>query len=394
MDIENIKIRLLAKYPFFGSIVVNCNFIEDKTVKTVVTSGKNIYYNPDFIELITEEEQLFVFAHNISHIAFNHEFRCKGRQKDLWDIATDAVINALLQKDGLSIPANEIFIPDAINYDAEALYEKLLAEKNANNSEQKNQNNQNNSNKSLSSIDGKKDENKFGIINDDENDKITNSGKKGAFEQNECDNDKQFKELQIWAVNYFLYTKRKANNIGVARSLVNWRSLLREVTRHDIDWSYRNASIEDGVLMPYIEKVETPETEILIDTSGSIDDELFRIFLKECKNILQNSKVKVGCFDIEFFGFTEIRNDNDIENIKFDGGRGTDFNVAINAFTGRVENKIILTDGYASRPLRPLDVIWLVYGDYKINPLGGKVIYMDANQLRESHNCVVKKKIK
>ena len=35
------------------------------------------------------------------------------------------------------------------------------------------------------------------------------------------------------------------------------------------------------------------------------------------KNILQQSRVKVGCFDTEFYGFHDIRTEEDIESMKF-----------------------------------------------------------------------------
>ena len=76
--------------------------------------------------------------------------------------------------------------------------------------------------------------------------------------------------------------------------------------------------------------------------------------------------------------------------MEFYGGGGTDFDVAINAFTKRVENKIIFTDGYAKMPKKTLNVIWVVLGKNKINPKGGKVIYIDREQLYElsSHSFV------
>lgn len=96
-----------------------------------------------------------------------------------------------------------------------------------------------------------------------------------------------------------------------------------------------------------MEEQQSPETEIVLDTSGSINEVLLKNFLRECKNILQHSRLKVGCFDTKFYGFHEIRTEEDIENMKFIGDGGTDFDVAVNAFSRRVENKIIFTDGEA-----------------------------------------------
>ena len=126
-----------------------------------------------------------------------------------------------------------------------------------------------------------------------------------------------------------------------------------------------------------------PETEIVLDTSWSVEDSLLRNFLRECKNILQLSKLKVGCFDTCFYGFQDIRSLKDIDNMVFMGGGGTDFNVAMSAFSLRVDNKIIFTDGKAPMPENPLDVVWLVYGDEKIEPKTGKVIYITDEQLEQ-----------
>lgn len=98
MNVESIKRRLLVKYPFFGSVVANCNFIAEPAVGTAGTDGKNIYYNPNFIESITDDQQTFIFAHEICHIAFDHIFRSEGKDKYLWNIATDSVVNAFLKQ--------------------------------------------------------------------------------------------------------------------------------------------------------------------------------------------------------------------------------------------------------------------------------------------------------
>lgn len=156
---------------------------------------------------------------------------------------------------------------------------------------------------------------------------------------------------------------------------------MREAIKYDVDWSYKNATLEDGVVTANLEEQPMPETEIVLDTSGSINEVLLKNFLRECKNILQHTKLKVGCFDTEFYGFHEIRTEEDIENMRFEGGGGTDFDVAVGAFSRRVENKIIFTDGEASMPDMPLDAIWIVFGGERINPKGGKVIHITPEQL-------------
>lgn len=464
MNIESIKRRLLVKYPFFGSVVANSNLIAEPSVGTAGTDGKNIYYNPDFIKSITDEQQIFIFAHEICHIAFDHIYRSEGKDKKLWNIATDSVVNAFLMQDGLPIVEGGVDIPEAINHDAEEMYNKLLEEKEKRQQEQQNSNQQktgkeqndsqqtdmegqkennndvghdthsmwdkaieNKNKKEQSSTNSEKSEQSNNLEKSKENlldklskmfdkkkkevqtenndsieikeseqekkkqeeiKKLTQLGEKESFKQNKIERRKQLEELRKSLAsqshghgNDTNSELRNINNIGISEPLIDWRRLLKEAVKYDIDWSYQNAGIEDGVVTAYLEEMPRPETEIVLDTSGSIDEMLLRNFLRECKNILQNSRVKVGCFDTRFYGFTEVKNLSDIDNLEFYGGGGTNFDVAVSAFTRRVENKIIFTDGEADMPEEAIDAIWIVFGGTKINPKGGKVINISEEQL-------------
>ena len=69
--------------------------------------------------------------------------------------------------------------------------------------------------------------------------------------------------------------------------------------------------------------------------------------------------------------------------MRFPRGGGTDFNVAVNAFSSRATNKIIFTDGRSRIPEKEArGVIWIVFGNEKINPKGGKVINIQKEQLK------------
>lgn len=452
MNVESIKRRLLVKYPFFGSVVANSNFIAEPAVGTAGTDGKNIYYNPNFIESITDDQQTFIFAHEICHIAFDHIFRSESKDKDLWNIATDSVVNAFLKQDGLPIVEDGVDIPEAINYDAEEMYKKLLEKKKQqqqngqgngqnqqgsqqqssssgeNSQEQDKQSQEQSSNGSSKDSQGEEKQQDVGHDThsmwdkaiekryqeeqqqpdekqnkeqekkkNEEIKKLTELGEKEAFKQNKIERNKQLEELRKALAsqshghgNTTNSERRNITDIGTSEPLIDWRRLLKEAVKYDIDWSYQNAGIEDGVVTAYLEEMPRPETEIVLDTSGSIDETLLRNFLRECKNILQTSKVKVGCFDTQFYGFTEIKDVSDIDNLPFYGGGGTNFEVAVNAFTRRVENKIIFTDGDANMPNTPIDAIWIVFGGIKINPAGGKVIHIDDEQLERLYNYQMK----
>lgn len=476
-DIESIKRKMLVKYPFFGSIVANVKYKENRTIKTAGTDGEVIHYNPDFLEKLSIEEQVFIFAHEVCHIAFNHILRSEGKDSEIWNIATDAVINAFLKKDGLKMVKGGVDIADAINYDAEQLYEKLLQEKKEEQSKQQNsQGNQlqsqgsqnssgepkqqsNNQNGENSTQDNKNNETKEqntsgnGTQSSEENkennedvghdthslwedaikkhkeeqnnsskkenlldrlfnknkpkheqekekselekkqEEISQLGEKQAFNRNKEEKKKELEDLKksltkqaMGAGTTTNSVYRNITDIGRAKPLIDWRYVLREAIKYDIDWSYKNAYIEDGVITANLEELPMPETEIVLDTSGSINETLLKNFLRECKNILQHSRLKVGCFDTMFYGFTEIRTEEDIENMRFQGGGGTNFNAAVNAFSRRVENKIIFTDGEARMPDTSIDAIWIVFGGKQIKPQGGKVINITDEQLEKLYS--------
>ena len=487
-DIAALKRKMLVKYPFFGSVVASVGYEENKDIPTAATDGETIYYNSEYLEGLSVEEQTFVFAHEVCHIAFNHILRSEGKNPELWNIATDGVINQFLKRDGLKMAPGVVDMAEAINYDAEQLYEKLLQEKQQRqqqsgqgNSQQNHQQSsggsqsENNQQQPQSQQDNgetqnqqqpqsqqqgnlgsggsqgqekqsqeqsggesgedsqKEDKSKQDVGHDthsmweqavkkhkeqrEKTDKkeslldkllgkdkektelekkqeeLESMGEKDAFKKNLEDKKKQLEELKeviskqaSQAGTSTNRDIRTVNNIGTAKPIIDWRYVLREAIKYDVDWSYKNATLEDGVVSANLEEQPMPETEIVLDTSGSINEVLLKNFLRECKNILQHTKLKVGCFDTEFYGFHEIRTEEDIEKMRFEGGGGTNFDVAVGAFSRRVENKIIFTDGKASMPDMPLDAIWIVFGGEKINPKGGKVIHIDNEQLERLYN--------
>lgn len=344
----------------------------------------------------------------------------------MWNIAADSVVNAFLKQDGLPLIEGAIDLPEAINFDVEELYQKLLNEKQKHyregNDVIKNESNQeqNQSNDKLWKYLHEAEQHDIHSIWDEvvkiknqvepqysneyqnrqrenkrieEFRKIAELGEKEVFKQNRIQKRKQLEELRKSLVcqshghgTDSISEERNVTDVGTSEPLIDWKRLLIEMVKYDVDWSYQNAVIEDGVITACLEEIPKAEVEILLDTSGSINEALFKNFLRECKNIMQTFKVKVGCFDTKFYGFVELKNVSDIDNFSFPGRGGTDFEVAVNAFTKNADNRIIFTDGEAGMPSTPMDAIWIVFGGIEINPIGGKVIYINDEQLEKLYN--------
>ena len=153
----------------------------------------------------------------------------------------------------------------------------------------------------------------------------------------------------------------------------------------DFDW-FPGGTIRDGMLRYDFRPYPVARAEILLDTSASVDGELLRWFVRAVKGLMQqDALVRVGCFDTRFYGFQDVNTQEDIEKLALQGSGGTDFTVAINAFTGDAENQIIFTDGYAEMPEQNCDAVWVVYGSMPIHPKGGRVIYVKASEEKEKY---------
>lgn len=123
-------------YPLLGGLAAGFQVIEDSvyctkneiSIAAVDVSVGEIYVNP--AAKMTDEELRFVLAHEYLHAGLQHYERCMGRDRYLWNVACDYVINGWL---------NEMFIgkmpEDTLLYDpelkgqsAEEIYDRIVRE--------------------------------------------------------------------------------------------------------------------------------------------------------------------------------------------------------------------------------------------------------------------------
>ena len=375
-DITTLKRRITAAYPFFGSLAAGAGYIETAGIGTVSNDGRNVLYDPEYMAGLSDGHQMFVLAHELCHIAFGHASRGAGKDPAVWADATDAVINQMLKRDGMEMIPGGIDYPEAIDHDAEEYYEILLSQKldmDLIDGQMEGRENPTGGQEGARSETGDEDD-------EDEDHELLQEENEG--EGSEDDEEALVEDKESDSGNAVRQEERTVGDTGSAPPFIDWRLLLQDTINYGVDWSYTNAVLEDGIVRSVLEEIPVPETEIVLDTSWSVDDELLRNFLRECRHILSFSKMKAGCFDTVFYGFHDIRTEKDIEEMEFMGGGGTDFDAAAGAFTLRVDNRIIFTDGQAPVPDRYLKAIWVVYGDEKIEPPGGTVIYVRPEQLR------------
>ena len=395
LDIQDIIKKTLRKFPLITDTFSCARVRIDESCKTAYTDGKDIYYNPAFLASLTSDEQIFVVAHEAMHIAFQHIPRTLGKDNDTWNIATDAVINKILESESLAIKKGLVNMDIAVNKTAEEMYEYLIKNPDAYKQKSKDHNSDD-----------------CGEHTNWEDFAKSNFGSKKP-EQESTPSEKDFtsknkrkqKEIAEKIMKKITEQKNKVSEmfgkmssgsevsfgeVGKGRRILDWKKILKkDYDNEKYEWSYRRANAENG----YSARIQRQynydkrKTEVILDTSGSIDDDLLKGFLRQIKNLLTDSIIYAGCFDTEFYGFTPIHSNKDIDNFVIKGRGGTNLDIAVRAFSRDTKvNKIIFTDGYGTMPendLKDVNVKWLIFNNNSFAPCCGKVIYCDAKQIVE-----------
>ena len=454
MDIDtgliyDTKRKLLTRYPRFGSeiAVANIEFRDDLPFHTATTDGRNIYVDPNYFASLNENDRLFIIAHEILHIKFMHMYRLLGkdgqkRDPKLWNIATDAIINANLERDGFTIKEGYVNMPQALEYTTEQFYEILLQEKQQEQEEQMASSQNGNENSEQGKIEGDNDASESSKGQQTQGDDHTlweeaferqqdqeqngknpkqqeedsqNEGTEKQEPQPEFDEKNEFEKNREEKIERFKERRKQTEqsirgdndgkielgDIGESKEVIDWKLLLRrEVERTETIWSQRRSIAENNYAYRLEENdvEDEAETEVMIDVSGSVNLELVKAFLRQVKPILKQSRLKVGCFNERFWGFVDIKSEKDIDNFTIPrAAKGSyawteDWDLAVRSFTKRREiNKIVFTDGYPcpgtmpKNDLKNENVIWIVYGNQDFNPCCGKVINITGKQLDRLH---------
>ena len=93
--LQNARLDLLRKHPFYAILLMGVKFAIDKNCSTAYTDGIRIAFNPDFLDELDDGELEFVLMHEVLHIVFAHPFRHQSDyEKWEFDTACDIVVNS------------------------------------------------------------------------------------------------------------------------------------------------------------------------------------------------------------------------------------------------------------------------------------------------------------
>ena len=92
------RMRILSVNGFYGLLLMHMKFALDKELDTAATDGTRIYFGPAFLDQISDSELDFILMHEIMHVVLQHCWRKGERDKELFNIACDIVVNSNILK--------------------------------------------------------------------------------------------------------------------------------------------------------------------------------------------------------------------------------------------------------------------------------------------------------
>ena len=130
---KHVRREMVKEYPFFGELIMNLK-LAAAAVGTAGTDGSYLFLDPNFERKLSDEELTFIFMHEVMHVVFLHCYRRGGRDRELWNLACDYVVNSnILMAMGLEEyevagkpVIHKVCRNEACNYSAETVYEMLL----------------------------------------------------------------------------------------------------------------------------------------------------------------------------------------------------------------------------------------------------------------------------
>lgn len=380
------RMRILCNHGFYGLLLMHMIYTLDENTTTAYTDGIRIAFSPEFLESISDSELDFVMMHEILHVVLRHCQRSSDNDPERYNIAADIVVNSnIMLENGGSLSSITLaeygesmhIAPNGKEgylYTAEEIFEMLPPTPEF----------------------LKSNQSESGGAWDDHS----------KWEKSEGDSTHR----DVWVKRFAeaceameirdpsnargtlpLFAQRLLKQLREPQT--DWRSILNEFVQMEVnDYSFsppdRRFQDSPFFLPDFNEINETDRVEdilFMIDTSGSISDDMIAVAYSEIKGAIEqfDGKLKgwLGFFDAAIIEPQPFSNFEEFIVIRPAGGGGTDFEIIFEYVNKFMEEKppasiIILTDGYAPFPdekiAKNIPVLWLINND-TVEPLWGKV---------------------
>jgi predicted metal-dependent peptidase len=356
LKLTRARTHLLLNQPFFGTLCLRLALVESH-VPAMATDGRQIVYNPEFVESLKAAELEAVLAHEVMHCALGHQCRRGDREPRLWNEAADFAINPILTANGFTLPEGALFDPAFENLSAEEIYSRLsrqgrgggkkpsgrdpqpgnaIAGDGGHESGQSQEKNGTRIEQETTGIAGtgclRAGPEAFGEVGD-----ATDESGKAA---SQAERTRQRQEWNI-AVDQALRSSQACGRvplqldrtIGERREgKLDWRSILREFVAAtapaDYQWTPPNRRhIASGLYLPSVIRSGVGIIVIAVDTSGSVGSEALQQFAGEISAIISDAQPEMSHVVYCDAAIQSVQEFGPFEPISLKpmGGGGTDF---------------------------------------------------------------------
>lgn len=298
---DKAKIGLMAKpdTTFFTTIVFSLKLIWDRCIPTAATDGSSIRMNPDFFMSLLPDERIFLIVHEAMHVALLHMLRLADREHRKWNKACDHYINLMLIERGFKMPQNGL---------ADSKYKGLSSDE------------------------------IYALLPDPPPDDSFTLD----LEPNIAPVDSITQDIQDILIRAAMQSKMHGDAPGsipgdieiFLNKLLNpklpWQRILQKyiqnLSKHDYSWRKPNRRFFPNHYLPSMFSEKLMDIAIAIDSSGSVSDDDFRVFVSETHGILKMmkpDKITLIQFDKVIKSVDNIGSIRDLMNVKFIGRGGT-----------------------------------------------------------------------
>lgn len=382
--IKTALVSMLLKNEFFGIVALRLGKQLRDDIKSAATDGRNIYFNPGFVNALSLEETVFLIGHEVYHCVFEHFLRRDSRNPMLWNIAGDYVINGICDRDKLGKVIGGALL-DRQKYDGmttEQIYDQLDEEMA----------------KHLETLDDHFDISDMGDADGDGDGK--GSGKTISSEE--------AKQIQDEIRASVIQAAKAAGNVpgeikrivdGFLKPKIDWRDLLAAQVASKVPYdttftnpNRRSWSNQFGAIFPGDMPDQKLKIAIALDNSGSFTDEMLKEAMSEVYGIMSqytDFDITIWCFDTQVSGEKHFTPDNidEITQYEFTGGGGTAIAVNWDYMQDKeieVDMFVCFTDLYSGdlQRIDPsfVDTVWIVHSSREIPPFGQYAYYEDAKK--------------
>ncbi len=359
------RVGLILDQPFFGSLALRLEIVEDPTCPTAWTDGERLGYNPAFINKLSLEEIKGLLCHEVMHCACAHHTRRGTRDHLRWNVAGDYAINQILKDCKIILPQGALLNSDYSGMTADEIYNRLP---------QSQQENSGEDNGSSSDPGG------CGEVRDAKGNSTQSEQEWRVAVQQAAQSAKIMGKLPAGIERMIE---------GILQSRVDWREVLRrfvdQTAKNDYRWFPGNRRyISQGIYLPSLRSEELPSLAVVVDTSGSVGQSELNQFATELTTILEDYRTTctvIYC-DAEIADVEVFTSEDLPLKLHPRGGGGTDFRPPFEW----VEKEglhpsclIYFTDMMGTFPDDPpgYPVLWVKIGKSTISPPWGEMVQIN-----------------